>query len=645
MKEKLGNFNLLYSLGSGTMGEVFLGKHDCLDLHCAIKVPHQNLVASPGFKERFLNEARVLHELKSPYIVQLHEVGQEEETFFLVMDFVSRDGETSCSLDQLMMEKGGSLLWQDVRPLITNICLAMSHAHAQGIIHRDLKLSNVLLDQDGSAKVSDFGLATMAGRDFMLQSFCASLGMEGTVRGTSHADATLGCEGTCVAGSDTKGEGLVGTFHYMPPEVIRGCEWTVQGDIYSLGVFIYRLLTGRWPTGRWALPSEVNTDIPTVWDGIVETATSFDPYSRFSSMEAICHELSLLPSEETLARSPKIIPFPRAETKDREGRNIMLPVSAGEFQMGRPYTGMGYEDERPVHTVYLDYYLIGKYPVSNEEFVSVLNWAQKRGYLKDKYGASYKGGVVHACNRALVETDASAEESEIFFENNIFRVRSRPGFKGAIFSMAEHPVISVNWYGAVCYCNWLSEKEGMEVVYDTGTWERFEPLRNGYRLPTEAEWERAAAWDGIKHWRYGMLSDQNHFDRANFVQREGKEIIDVANPVGLEALPFTSPVGWYNGENRAQLRHAYHKTIDAKSPVGAYDMSGNVFEWCHDRYAEGYYSNSPIDNPTGPPHSQARVLRGGCWYLHKEACRTANRQMSDPSQCYNIFGFRLARTL
>ena len=293
-------------------------------------------------------------------------------------------------------------------------------------------------------------------------------------------------------------------------------------------------------------------------------------------------------------------------------------------------------DDRPVHTVQLNKYEIGKYPVTNGEFAAVLNWANSKGLLTDSKGELFKGGTVYAYGVFVTETSLSSRSSQINFINGSFKARSQEGYKAQLFSMGDHPVSEVTWYGAVCYCNWLSEKEGLQPCYDTTAWERYEPVRKGYRLPTEAEWERAAAWDGKKHWHYAMTSDSIDFRKANY---EG------ANPLRLDMLILgagTSPVGWYNGKNPMQLDIPEILTLDSKSPVGAYDMSGNVMEWCHDWYNWYYYKNSPEKNPTGPESGYYRVFRGGSWSSYDDYSRSAYRDGSNPS--FSGCGFRLART-
>lgn len=148
---------------------------------------------------------------------------------------------------------------------------------------------------------------------------------------------------------------------------------------------------------------------------------------------------------------------------------VMVDVPAGDFNMGArsdgddKQWGKRYREypsrELPVHTVTLDAYKIGKYEITNAQFAAVLNWALEKGYLKDSEGAR-------------------------------FSCKMRDGY-----SMADHPLSLVTWYGSVAFCNWLSEMLDLTPCYDLSTWKLTTPFPNGYRLPTEAEWERVAAWD------------------------------------------------------------------------------------------------------------------------------------------------------
>ena len=195
----------------------------------------------------------------------------------------------------------------------------------------------------------------------------------------------------------------------------------------------------------------------------------------------------------------------------------------------------------------------------------------------------------------------------------------------------------LSWFGAVAFCNFLAEMEGKPVAYNTSTWELVDAdlvtpglqYVASYRLPTESEWERAAAWDGSKHWIYSFVSDTLTGNaRANYFLR---------NPMNLTTDPRTSPVGWFNGVNISP--NGSVATVDSPSPVGAYDMSGNVWEWCHDWF--GSYTASAKTNPTGPATNTGRVFRGGGWSNEARFSRSARRAAEAPSFRERNVGFRV----
>lgn len=321
--------------------------------------------------------------------------------------------------------------------------------------------------------------------------------------------------------------------------------------------------------------------------------------------------------------------------KEEKSLPAMQTVSAGWFEMGRPYDDQGEADERPVHRVFLDAYAIGRYPVTNAEYIEVLNWALQKGLLQNSAGNPYDGGEIWAYGKPIADSMTTGVGSQIHYGIGTFEVLTQKG-KGGEVSMDDHPVQMVTWYGAVVYCNWLSEMHGLTPCYDTETWARIHPVPQGFRLPTEAEWERAAAWDGTRHFRYGVSSDELDFTRANFYGE------DYANPLGLDSMPYTSPVDWYNGVNPVSLANPEVKTVSSASPAGCFDMAGNVWEWCHDRYQDNYYSKSGFANPAGPDTGDHRVGRGGSWRYSSSHCRAADRYYNFPDYRSRYQGFRIA---
>ena len=302
----------------------------------------------------------------------------------------------------------------------------------------------------------------------------------------------------------------------------------------------------------------------------------------------------------------------------------MVSALAGSFEMGSASgNAAAIGDEWPRHSVALSAYLIGEYEVTNRQYAAVLNWALRRGRL-----GAYTGGDVHAYGKPVLHLLNT--QCDIVFEEGAFAPRVRDGY-----SMAQHPVVLVSWYGAVVFCNWLSEMQGLPPCYDAATWTRTTPQAGGYRLPTEAEWERAAAWDPAAnppHRTYAFASETIDFSWCTY--REARTSA-YANPMGLQSDPRSSPIGF----------HAREHGGATCSPVGCWDMSGNVWEWCHDWYDAGYYAHSPAQDPAGPEHGEARVERGGSWNSCAAYCRTAKRNRDRPSFMFHDLGFRVARSL
>lgn len=289
-------------------------------------------------------------------------------------------------------------------------------------------------------------------------------------------------------------------------------------------------------------------------------------------------------------------------------RSDMVIVRAGEFQMGDSF-GEGDEDELPVHAVYLDTYYIGKFEVTNAEFVEGLNWAEAQGLL------AVDGIEVH-------DADGGAWFCLLhYYYNGSCIAHGANGFY-VLFDRDDHPVTQVAWRGAAKYCNWRSVMEGRTPCYgwDVPTCDF---TANGYRLATEAEWEKAAAWDPVeqRHYRFGEHTDGCAVgclsaERANYYG--SNDPFEIYND--WYEPPCTSPVGFYDGSV-----HDGYATEDARSYYGCYDMSGNVSEMCNDQYSLTYYASSPYANPTGPTIPAYHVLRGGSCNSSVSGLRSSNR--------------------
>lgn len=243
------HLEILGCLGHGGMGVVYKARQAKLNRLVALKILSPERGADPRFAERFLREAQALARLSHPNIVAVHDFGEADGMFFLLMEYV--DGTT---LRQLLRE--GRMKPEEALAIVPRICEALQFAHEQGVVHRDIKPENVLLDQQGRVKIADFGIAKLAGTD-------------------------------APAPALTEDRSMLGTPNYMAPEQIEHPQAVDhRADIYSLGVVFYEMLTGELPLGRFQPPSQkVRVDVRL--DEVVLHALEKEPERRYQQASQV----------------------------------------------------------------------------------------------------------------------------------------------------------------------------------------------------------------------------------------------------------------------------------------------------------------------------------------------------------------------
>jgi len=272
--DTLGGYRVIRPLGKGGMGEVYLARHEQMGKLYALKLISPGRAADSEFRKRFAVEARVMADLEHPNIIRVHYMGNEGGRFFLAMDYVEGPGSGPQSLADLLAEKS-KLPEAHARRIALDVARALEYSHSfgEGVVHRDLKPGNILIDSHDRARVSDFGLVRVMGDDFMRSV------LEKSVSGGPLSELPTDAPQAAAARSQSD-RALVGTYAYMAPEQKQGIT-SPRSDIYALGLVIYRMLTGERAEGMFALPSKLGCSPG--WDDIMARALAPKPNDRYRS--------------------------------------------------------------------------------------------------------------------------------------------------------------------------------------------------------------------------------------------------------------------------------------------------------------------------------------------------------------------------
>lgn len=653
-------YRIVKLLGKGGYGAVYRAWDLHLDSACALK---ENLDITPEAQKQFRREAVILANLQHPNLPRvrdhffLHRQGQ-----YLVMDFV--EGE---DLQEMLERHGGPLPENQVLPWIEQVCNALSYLHTQNppIIHRDIKPANIKITPQGKALLVDFGIAkiynpnlrTTIGARAVTPGFSPH---EQYGQGKTDVRTDIYALGATLYTLLTGREPIeslqrVVKDSLLPPKRINssissGISDVIQNSMqvnpnrryqdiklfktallsassgqrikkpslfsnlnyykkwfpWIIGlVFLAFLISSIWPDGGLepfdgtktaivtaVLPSNTTnpsrtptltfTESPTLTPTVVPSSTNTKIPSATST------DVPSSTPTETLAfgiGSIQVNPIDGMEMVNIPAGNFLMGSSESELNavvencvgdgQDRGNCEMWYQDESPQHTVYLDPYWIYKTKVTNAMFANFLNDQGNQNGEGAPWFNETKDALIH-------------------FNGGTWQ--SKSGY-------ADHPVFEVTWYGAQAYCEWA-----------------------GQRLPTEAEWEKAARGVNGNIYPWG---DDFDCKKGNFDDETEGDAYVVPGGAGCDGFDRTSPVSSFP---------------DATSPFGVLDMVGNTWEWVFDWYLDTYYTNSPHSNPLGPAAGVDRVLRSGSWSDDSRVVRAAHRNFCNPVDLWYIIGFRCAHT-
>lgn len=601
----LGDYQVIKQIGQGALGNVLLAEHRFMKKQYVLKVLPEELAGDRSFIQRFEEDIGVLATLDHPHIVKIHNISFAQGQYFLVTDcIVDEIGETT-NLAQYIQSRPKKIDENELVRILSAIADALDYAHSKkmngcDVAHRGLKLNNILIGKGKTSHdpfITDFGLSRIIGSGAVLLKTFKTVADTLTLGGSS-SNQTLEQQKL-----SSLHNSFLQNFAFLAPEQKRvDHPYPIDGkaDVYAFGTLVYFLLTREYPEGLFEMPSKFIGESRFDWDTLVTACLQSNPSKRPDSLSEILNSITSAKSTEVISHPPvaqprtevKIVPRSSEELKPvihrpqldvpqvdpdpaaslhvdptvklyqpeyKEIKNIqplltdMIIIKGGTFWRG---SNDGNRDEMPQHEITLSSFAIDAHPVTNEQFVRFIE---------------VMGG----------EKDSNHSDIIRLRESRI----KRSGGKISIESgYAKHPVVGVTWYGAVAYAKWV-----------------------GKRLPTEAEWEIAAA-NGIEHTLF-PTGDDIEKSQANFFSAD------------------TTPVMSY-----------------APSVLGVYDMAGNVYEWCQDWYGYNYYEISiqEPENPKGPLQGVYRVLRGGCWKSLKEDLRCSRRHRNNPGTVNGTYGFRCA---
>jgi formylglycine-generating enzyme required for sulfatase activity len=585
-------------IGQGGMGVVYRAFDKNRDEDIAIKLLLPSLTKNERALERFLNEARISSKLSHPNIVNVFDVQNDGDLYFLTMELL--EGQDLRQIMDNQTTVGRPFEIDDIKEYIQGITDGLNHAH-KFTVHRDIKPENIWITEEGEVKLMDFGIAQLQSTSQRTQTGAA-----------------------------------MGTAYYMAPEQLKGkSDIDGRADQYAVAVLMYELLTGEVPAGMIEPVNEARPDTPTPMVDAIHQALKPKPENRFANMDDFNEQVQRSKggrgsntgkkksgsnsgdgSSEGAGNKSIIIILliifvaialgvgggaysryideqARIKQVEKEKKLLsqlnlqMQSIPGGSFKMGSKQE----KDEQPIHNVSIKPFKIMSKEVTVGQF---RQFVDVTGYKTDAERNK------HNKSGCYINKDWKKHEYVKGYS------WSNPSFN----QTDNHPVVCVSYWDGEAFVKWLNKNTGQV-----------------FSLPSEAQWEYAARGGSNKKYHYGNSTSQ---------------LCQYGNV--MDNTPLPNGAVW---TKRAKCDDGYLATAPVgqyqPNQFGLYDMIGNVAEWTQDCWNDSY-RGAPANGKAWKKGSCAeRVLRGGSWDVEPDDLRSADRFRDSASFRGHDIGFRLVQ--
>lgn len=677
-RRTLGDYNIIKSIGQGTLGAVFLAEHRFMKRQYVLKVLPEELASDRGFIQRFEEEVSLLASIDHPNIVKIYNVSFSQGQYFLVTDcIVDELGETT-NLAQYVMGLGRPLEEEELFHILKQIAEALDYAHSKNIgsrsmVHRCLKLNNILIGkgrQGLDIHLSDFGLSRIVGAGAVLSR---------TYKNVAEA-LSIGLHLICQKnGQDyypnppidqpkltSLHTSFLQNYAFLAPEQKRlDSSYIIdkKADVYAFGVLVYYLLMSELPEGLFEMPSS-RSQYRYQWDLLLQKCLQNNPHNR---PEKILPQLEAVFSNSLVVKPKQQLQLPEDLNLDeiisREELKVTIPSMSSQLTFNNAALVQENLNANEEAAHLLNSVCLADDSMCLSSAVETINtgpstlpsFATLKPVLLapqlEKPRADMDPSAIFHINSSVKAYSPEPQDvtnikplltDMITIQGGTFYRGSQDGSRDEMpkhrvtlnsFAIDIHPVTNEQFVRFLEVMGGEKDNNHHDIIRLRDS----RIKRSGGKLSIESGYSKhpvvGVTWYGAvgyAKWIGKRLPSEAEWEIA---ARGGSESYFYTTGSDIEK----TQANFFSSDTTAVMSYVPNN-------FGLYDMAGNVYEWCHDWYGYNYYEISvqEPENPQGPLQGVYRVLRGGCWKSLKEDLRCSRRHRNNPGTVNGTYGFRCA---